>query len=90
MSYLHEIFVRIVSQVESVDARRFPKYKLRLKKLYPHLAFYTPKNNKKSKPAFETSWPLLAAVITNENVENVVGPVLFNVLAWICGFSDDS
>ena len=35
------------------------------------------KNNKKSKPAFETSWPPLAAVITNENLENVVGPVLF-------------
>ena len=34
------------------------------------------KNNKKSKPAFEISWPPLAADITNKNAKNVFGPVL--------------
>jgi hypothetical protein len=165
MSYLYERLIKIVSQIEIVDARSFPKFRLkaRLKNLYPQLVFYMPKirnrseivyseslsagdlvndqmssnfdwdgdhsesdsemewedenvtenkkssndpcfndlqilfnasmiikNKIKSKPVFETPWPLaLAADITNENAEKVVDPVLFNVLAWICGFSDD-
>ena len=66
MSYLYEIFVRIVSQVESVDARRFPKYKLRLKKLYPNLVFYTPKIRNRSEIVYSES--LSAVDLVNDQM----------------------
>lgn len=34
-------------------------------------------------------WPPRAADITNGNIEKIVSPILFNVLAWIFGFSDE-
>ena len=45
--------------------------------------------NNIDKPALDIPWPLLAADITDENVKKVVDPILFNFLAWICGFSED-
>ena len=43
----------------------------------------------KSSPVFNTPWPPRAVDITKENAEKIVSPILFNVLAWICGFSDE-
>jgi hypothetical protein len=45
MSYLYERLIKIVSQIEIVDARSFPKFRLkaRLQNLYPQLVFYMPK-----------------------------------------------
>jgi hypothetical protein len=63
---LYEIFVRIVSQVESVDARRFPKYKLRLKTLYPYLVFYTPKIRNGSEIVYSES--LSAGDLVNDQM----------------------
>eukprot|EP00794_Sanderia_malayensis_P001845 gene1845-2078_t len=45
--------------------------------------------NKVNKFSLDTPWPPLAADITEENVKKIVQPILFNMLAWICGFSDD-
>lgn len=169
MKHLYLKFLKIVKEVEGVDASNFRRLRLkeRLVRLYPQLVFHTPKvrnqseivytenlcsedlvddhmsnnlfyndrededdndendsdnemewneenvqnaessnqlsfnevqvlynasmllRNKIDKPALDIPWPPLAADITDENVKKVVDPILFNVLAWICGFSED-
>ena len=39
----------------------------------------------KNGPVFDPPWPPRAADITNGNAEKIFSPILFNVLAWICG-----
>ncbi len=40
-------------------------------------------------PKLNLSWPPLASDLTMDNVRKVVPCELFNVLAWICGFSSE-
>lgn len=43
-----------------------------------------------SKQGLQVPWPPLAADISNENVEKIIEPTLFNFLAWTFGFSDEA
>jgi hypothetical protein len=46
--------------------------------------------NLQEMPKLNLPWPLLASDLTTDNVRKVVPCELFNVLAWICGFSPEA
>ena len=41
------------------------------------------------KPKLNLPWPPLASDLTMDNLQKVVPCELFNVLAWVCGFSSE-